>query len=130
MEKRVRILVLETNPTEVELVSMQMRKAGFQATVQRAGSLELLLNAVREAPPDCVLANLALPRFDVAEAIEASRKIVPRLPWVIYALNGNEETAVQCMKAGAADFVLKRHITRLGLSVRDAIEKNAAAPEK
>ncbi len=129
MDIRVKILVLETNPTDVELVSMQMRKASLQATVQRAGSLEMLLDAAREVQPDCVLANLAIPRLDVAEAIEASRKIVPRLPWVIYALNGNEETAVHCMKAGAADFVLKRHITRLGQSVRDAIEKSAAAPE-
>ena len=124
MEKRAIILVLETNPTEVELVSMQIRKAGLHAMVQRAGSLDLLMNAAREAPPDCVLANLALPRLDIAAAIAASRKIAPRVPWVIYALNGNEETAVQCMKAGAADFVLKRHIARLGASVKDAIEKS------
>jgi PAS domain S-box-containing protein len=126
VEKRLLVLVLETNPTEVELVSMQIRKAKLQAAVKRVGSMDLLLGAAREAPPDCVLANLSHPRFDPAAAIAASRQIVPGLPWVIYALNGNEETAVQCMKAGAADFVLKRHIARLGVSVKEAIEKRAA----
>jgi PAS domain S-box-containing protein len=128
VEKRVNLFVLETNPTEIELISLQARKAGLQATIKRAGSMDLLLNAARDAPPDCVLANLSTPRFDVTSAIDGFRKQFPRVPWIIYALNGNEETAVQCMKAGAADFVLKRHITRLGASIKDAIEKSQAAP--
>jgi PAS domain S-box-containing protein len=127
VEKRVNIFVLDTNPTEVELVSLQVRKVGLPATVKRAGSIDLLLAAIKESPPDCVLANLSIPRLNVGEAIEASRKVVPQLPWVIYALNGNEETAVQCMKAGAYDFVLKKHIARLGAAVKDAIQKSTAA---
>jgi PAS domain S-box-containing protein len=126
VEKRVNIFVLETNPTEVELVSMQVRKVGLSASVKRAGSMDLLFAAIKESPPDCVLANFSLPRLNVGDAIEASRKVAPHLPWVIYALNGNEETAVQCMKAGASDFVLKKHFARLGAAVKDAIQKGAA----
>lgn len=128
METRYNIIVLEKDPTEVELIEMQLRKAGLRCATKRISSVDMLPEAARGFPPHLILANFALPRFEVEGAIKAAQNFLPSIPWVIYALTGNEETAVQCMKAGASDFVLKKHITRFGASVKGILEKAAQAP--
>jgi PAS domain S-box-containing protein len=128
VETRYNVIVLEKDPTEVELIEMQLRKAGLRYATKRISSPEMLPEAARGFSPHLILANYALPRFEVEGAISAAKNFLPSIPWVIYALSGNEETAVQCMKAGASDFILKKHITRLGASVKGILEKAAQAP--
>jgi PAS domain S-box-containing protein len=128
VETRYNIIVLEKDPTEVELIEMQLRKAGLRYATKRISSPEMLPEAARGFPPHLILANFALPRFEVDSVITAAQNFLPSIPWVIYSLSGNEETAVQCMKAGASDFILKKHITRFGASVKGILEKAAQTP--
>jgi PAS domain S-box-containing protein len=126
VDKRYNIIVLEKDPTEVELIEMQLRKAGLRYATKRIGNSEMLQDAAKESPPDLILANFTLPRFDVTSVILHSRSFIPGVPWVVYSLTGNEEAAVQCMKAGASDFILKKHIARFGASVKEILESSAA----
>lgn len=127
MDKRLTFIVLDKDQTEVELIELQIRKAGLRYSIKRVGNMDLLFEVARESPPDLVFANYSLPRFDVGAALPLAKKKLITAPWIIYALNGNEETAVQCMKAGASDFVLKKHLSRLGASVKQILEARVTA---
>lgn len=127
MDKRLNFIVLDKDQTEVELIELQLRKAGLRYSIKRVGNVDLLFEIARDFPPDIVFANQALPRFDVGTALPLAKQKLIAAPWIIYALTGNEETAVQCMKAGASDFVLKKHFSRLGASVKQILEARVAA---
>ena len=124
--KLARILILEHAPTDAELIELQLQKAKINFASKRVGTKELFLATYPDFDPDLVIANYSLPRFDVLAALTQAQSAQRRIPWVILSGANNEEVAVSCMKAGAVDYVPKRNITRLGLAVKNSLEKSAA----
>jgi PAS domain S-box-containing protein len=118
-----KILILENLPTDAELIEMQLRKANIPFTARRAGSKEIFLKALGEFSPTLVIASNAIPRFDAMTALTMAKDLTPGIPWVIVSNAPTEDLAVDCMKAGAADYVNKRTWQRLGPSVKSVIER-------
>jgi PAS domain S-box-containing protein len=77
-----------------------------------------------------ILADYSLPQFDGMTALRMARKLVPQIPFVIVTGSVSEEVAVECMKAGAADYVLKERLFRLGPAVKLVLERKQAWVEK
>ena len=80
--------------------------------------------------PDLILADYKLPKFDALQALELRNKIVPLTPFIIITGSISEDVAVECMKHGADDYLLKDRLTRLGEAVRHALEKRRLQAEK
>src|SRR5438093_12461114 len=89
----------------------------------RVDNREAFLAALREFAPDIVLSDYSLPRFNGMEALLLARQQAPTTPMISVTGSINEETAVNCMRAGAADYVLKEHVGRVGTAIRLALEK-------
>lgn len=100
---------------------MQLRKAQVRGTVQRVGTKEQFMQAVRSAAPDCIIADAAFPRLDVAALMAAVKGLAPSAAWVLLAASAQEEMVVGWMRAGAADVVTRKNIGRMGAAAAGAL---------
>jgi PAS domain S-box-containing protein len=119
----IRILLLEDFATDAELVESELRKAGLAFMSQRVATQSDYQRALRAFRPDLVIADHNLPQFSGAAALQLAREIAPRVPFILVTGSLDEETAVEYMKAGAADYILKDRLARLGPAVRGALER-------
>ena len=121
MEDTVRILLLEDLPTDAELGEREVRQVLPRCEFRRVETREEFVSELSSFRPDIILSDFKLPSFDGLAALEIARRSVPDTPFIIVTGSMNEDTAVDCMKAGAWDYVIKEHIRRLGPAVLNAL---------
>ena len=126
MDKDLHILQIEDVTTDAELMERELRKAKLSFVVRRVETRDAFLKELKEFPPDLILSDYSLPLFDGMTALRLARIHAPRTPFIVVTGSINEVTAVECMKAGAADYVLKDRLVRLGSAVRAALDKKRA----
>jgi len=119
----VRILLLEDNDADAELVEVELRRAGLDFTARRVVTRPDFERALREFHPDIIVFDHQLPQFSGVAALELASALAPHAPFILLTGSLDEETAVEYMKAGAADYILKGRLTRLGPAVRGALER-------
>lgn len=118
----VKVLLLEDLAEDYELVLHQLKKADFAFDPKWVQTKKDYINALSEFCPDVILSDFKLPQFDGMAAMEIAKESCPDTPFIIVTGSLDEETAVNCMKAGAADYLLKDHIMRLGMAVKEALK--------
>jgi len=100
----VRILVLEDDPEDARLAERELRRAGLEFTARRVTTRAAFEQALREFHPDLIVADHDLPQFSRAAALELAREIAPGTPFILVMGSLDKETAVEYMKAGAAEY--------------------------
>lgn len=124
MDKPVRILIVEDLPTDAELAEREIRKTIKSSVFRQVDTREEFLAALESFKPDIIVSDYRMPRFDGLAALRLTQEHAPLTPLVILTGAMNEDTAVECMKAGAADYVIKEHIKRLGQALVHALEES------
>jgi sigma-B regulation protein RsbU (phosphoserine phosphatase) len=109
----IRILVLEDSALDAELILRELKQGGIAFTSTCVQTRDQFERALREHPPGIILADYKLPAFDGAQALAMSRGICPDVPVIVISGAVGEETAVELLKNGATDFVLKDRLGRL-----------------
>ncbi len=123
MKEELRVLILEDVATDAELVEHELRREGFRLTARRVETEEKFIAALESARPDLVLADYSLPRFDGAAALAIVQRRCPEVPFVFVSGAIGEDLAIESLKKGATDYVLKDRLSRLGSAVRRALEE-------
>lgn len=121
MAQRLRILHLEDDPMDAELVFMALSAEGLDCEVQVVSRRDEFSNALERGGMDLILADFALPAFDGMSALGMVREKLPDLPFVFVSGKLGEEAAIESLKSGATDYVLKSRLSRLGPAVRRAL---------
>ena len=127
--KPLRILMLEDDPADAELVTETLARSGLSAHVERVDSREAYTQALREFAPDIVLSDHALAEFDARSALQVLQEIRPTAALIVVAGALDEQSAAAFVRAGAEEFVLKSNLARLvptieaALSVRRPLER-------
>jgi PAS domain S-box-containing protein len=129
MKKKLKILLLEDNAADVKLLDRALSKNFDAYDLKVVENKKEYLGEI-EHPYDIVISDYALPDFDGMEALKIRNEKHPFLPFIITTGSVNEATAVQCMKEGADDYIIKEHITRIGEAVKRAIALKKAEYEK
>jgi PAS domain S-box-containing protein len=114
------VLIVADQAPDAELLMNALRSAGFDPTWQRAAS-EAAYLAHLAAPLDLILAEYALPAFDAMRALQLLRVHQLDIPLIVVTESISEQDAVECIKLGAADYLLKDRLARLGSAVRQAL---------
>ncbi len=122
--------MVEDLPADAELIKRQIRKSGIQFTDLVVDRRENYVTALQDFNPDIILSDYSLPLFSGMEALIIKENLAPSVPFILVTGSINEETAVEVMKAGADDYIIKDHITRLGTAIGQAIEKKAILKSK
>ena len=117
----LKILMLEDNPADAELMTRELAKATMDFTAKRVDTQEAFVDALEAFAPDVVLLDCKLPGYDSAEALAHERHVHPEIPVVIVTGTIGDEAAIEWLKAGAKDYVLKSNLLRLPSAVERAI---------
>lgn len=121
MTKPLRVLLLEDNESDAELIKHELQRCGMPTVMERVDSEEAFSKAVREFAPDVVLTDHSLSEFDACDALDILRTRRPATPLIIVTGSVTGEKTVAFIRGGAEDVVLKSHIHRLGASINDAV---------
>src|SRR5215212_304766 len=122
----LRILLLEDVAMDAELIEYQLGRAGIVFTSRCVDNRADFLAALGEFRPNLILSDFTLPGFDGMAALRLAREFAPSTPFIIVTGSINEEIAVDCMRAGAADYLLKNNLARMGPAIESAIERERA----
>ncbi len=123
MNTPLSILILEDNPADAELIQRELRKAGFVFTARLARDKPAFLEALDQYTYDLLLADYALPDFDGLTALALSRRRMANIPVILVSGAMGEEAAIDALKAGATDYVIKHRLSRLGPVIQRALEE-------
>lgn len=127
---RMHFLLVEDLPEDAELARRQIDKLGFPVEYHFVDRRDSYLTELATREPDLIISDYALPSFSGMDALALARERYPLVPFVILTGSINEEVAVECMKAGADDYVLKENIPRLGAAVQTALRNGTLRREK
>lgn len=117
----LRFVLLEDDPSDVELIQKELSDSGMRISWQLAVSEADFRHALSQSPPDLVLADYTLPGFDGMAALRMVRKLSPDIPFVFVSGSLGEERAIDALKSGATDYVLKDRLQRLPAVVQRAL---------
>ncbi|MBU6400537.1 MAG: PAS domain S-box protein [Verrucomicrobia bacterium] len=129
MPRPLRVLILEDNPADAELVLHELRRADYEPRWERVESEPDFL-AHLDPPPEIILSDYQMPQFTAVRALELLRGRPVDVPFVIVSGTIGEDVAVEAMRAGATDYLLKDRLARLGLAVARALEGKKLREEK
>jgi signal transduction histidine kinase len=119
----VRILYLEDDRTDVELVRTKLEDEGLDCYMISVETQADFVAALNDAGFDVILADYKLPSFDGLTALSIARKKAPDVPFIFLSGSMGEELAIDTLKRGATDYVLKQRLSRLGPAIRRALEE-------
>jgi len=128
--RELRILLLEDNAPHAELVEFFLRQSGLQFHVTRVETREAYVEQIEQHPPDMILSDYALPAFDGYTALAIAKEKVPDTPFIFVTGTMGEEVAIETLKNGATDYVLKTRLARLGPAVQRALRESADRRER
>jgi diguanylate cyclase (GGDEF)-like protein len=117
----LRLLLIEDSAPDAELAIRRLSAAGFTCRCRRAVNEIEMRNALRAALPDLILADFSLPAFDGMSALAIALAEAPNVPVIFLSGTIGEERAVEALKSGATDYVLKSSPARLGPAVKRAL---------
>lgn len=130
MNQYNRILLVEDESHDAELNIREIKKilphSKFKITDNKQDYQDLLVSFL----PDIIISDYNLPTFDGLSALKIAKELCPLTPFIVVTGSINEDTAVECMKAGATDYVLKDSLKRLGSSVLNALDQSKIRRER
>jgi diguanylate cyclase (GGDEF)-like protein len=129
MPTGLNLLLLEDSPADAELMIEALRESGFDPSFRRVESKDAYLREL-DRPPDFILSDFSMPQFTAQDALRLMKERGLDLPFIIVSGCIGEDMAVECMKAGAADYLLKVRRGRLGHAVTQALERKRLIEEK
>jgi PAS domain S-box-containing protein len=125
----LRVLLLEDSMSDAELVLHELQRAGYDPQYQRAYDQAGFLAAL-ESQPEIILADFRLPQFDGLRALKLVQERQLDIPFIIISGTIGEDLAVEAMKQGAVDYLLKDRLARLSQAVAHALEQKRLRGEK
>lgn len=130
MNQLYRILLVEDEIYDAELNMREIKKVLPKSIFERVDNRDSLIKMLNEFLPDLIISDYSMPSFDGLSALKIAKEIFPDTPFIIVTGSINEDTAVECMKAGATDYVLKDSLKRLGSTVLNALEQYKIRKER
>jgi len=119
----LRVLILEHSRTDLELILVHLREAGLQFDYTLAESREQFVRALHQEKFDAVLADCGVPNWTGREALQELRDSGRDVPFLLMTGTLGEEAAVECIKQGVTDYIVKDRMARLPLALRRAIDE-------
>jgi PAS domain S-box-containing protein len=130
MNGTINILIVEDVASDAELIERELRKANIPFRSRRVDTKAAFVTALHEFEPAIVLSDYNLPQFSGPEALRLLKLTGMPAPFILITGSLTEEVAVECMKKGAHDYILKTSLTRLPSAVLNALENAKTIEQK
>src|SRR2546427_2152436 len=119
----IQVLFVEDSEVDVELALRSLEQGGFEVSWDRVDLEEDLKRALGSSKPQAILSDFSMPRFDGVDALRLAKELAPGIPFIFLSGTIGEERAIEAMRLGATDYVLKNSMRRLGTVVRRALSE-------
>jgi two-component system cell cycle sensor histidine kinase/response regulator CckA len=130
MKSPLHILHVEDNPADAALARSLLEGEGIACKVTCVKSEEDYRSGLTHAELDLIVSDFSMPKFDGLSALRIARKLRPELPFIFLSGTIGEELAIESLKEGATDYVIKDRMSRLPSSVRRAVRDAAETTER
>jgi len=130
MVEEIRVLILEDVPLDAELIEIQLKREGLEFKSKIVDNEEMYRKVIAEFKPSIILADHSLPQFDGITAMNIAGEISPSTPFIFVSGKIGEDFAVEMLKEGATDYVLKNNLSKLPHAVTRALEEAKEKMEK
>ena len=130
MDKELNILIVEDVASDAEAIESELRSEHIPFHAQRLDTREAFVEALKNSPPDIVLSDFTLPNFNALDALHLLQEHHGDIPFILVTGSRSEEVAVECIKEGADDYILKASLKRLPSSVLNVLKKREAEREQ
>jgi signal transduction histidine kinase len=130
VKKDIHILMLEDDMADAKLTKFALRSGGLHFSIARVETQEEYVKELEENPPDLILSDYSLPGFDGYQALNIARQRCPETPFIFVTGTMGEEVAIETLKSGATDYVLKTRLSRLIPAVRRALRESQERSER
>src|SRR5215467_13695279 len=124
------VLIVEDSELDSDLIVLELKRGGYEPSYRRVEDAFGMSAALRERHWDIILSDFSMPHFSLREALSIIQTMTLDGPVVIVSATIGEEAAVEAMKAGAADYVLKHRLSRLVPAVRREIRESEVRRER
>jgi diguanylate cyclase (GGDEF)-like protein/PAS domain S-box-containing protein len=121
----IRVLFIEDSEQDTELALRALEHSGFDVSWERVEAEQDLRRALHSSKPQAILSDFSMPVFDGVDALRVVREIAPGIPFIFVSGTIGEERAIEAIRLGATDYVLKDNLRRLGTVVRRALAEAA-----
>ena len=128
--KSLRVLFVEDSPVDAELSLRELHKVGFDVSADIVQTPEEFAECLLSKSYDIVLSDQNLPNWTGMDALESLRQQEKDIPFILVTGSMGDEAAVDCIKKGASDYVLKDRLARLPVAVRRALEESTLRQER
>ncbi len=123
MKQLLNILHIEDSEEDCELIRQLLVNEGFQCQVTRVDAALQVFDELVKNPYDLILADCKLPNFNGLRALEFARALKPQIPFIFVSGTIGEDAAIESLRNGATDYVLKDRLSRLVPAVRRALDE-------
>jgi signal transduction histidine kinase len=126
----LRVLIVEDSEEDADLIVLELKRGGFEPVYRRVDCADEMAAALRDRDWDIVLSDFSMPGFSVTDALTLVQARGADIPFVIVSATIGEEAAVEAMKAGAHDYILKHRLSRLVPAVKRELRESAVRLER
>jgi PAS domain S-box-containing protein/putative nucleotidyltransferase with HDIG domain len=119
----LRVLVVEDSEDDVLLIIRELKKGGYDPVYERVETAAAMKKALQEKQWDIILCDYKLPKFNATSAIAVLKETNIDIPLIIVSGTIGEETAVECMRLGAQDYIMKDNLSRLCPAIARELEE-------
>jgi signal transduction histidine kinase len=126
----LRILLVEDSAADVALIKSMLRLLSREISVIDVATREAFESELSRRPPHLILSDYSLPTFDGRQALDIARQFAPQVPFIFVTGTLGEEVAIDMLKQGATDYVLKNRLSRLVPAVSRALSEAAQRRER
>ncbi len=129
-ENLLKILFVEDSSSDLELAKRSLSKEGILFDYRVVEDETSYLNNIDEFTPEIIISDYKMPEFDGMKALKIAVRKCPKTPVIILTGSMSEEVSVECMKAGATDYIIKEHVAHLPFAVKEALKQKQTILEK
>jgi two-component system cell cycle sensor histidine kinase/response regulator CckA len=129
-DKLLRLLYVEDSPLDVKLAAEVLRRAGYCLTVETVDQAALFRQRLEQGAYDIITCDFNLNSWTAMEALEILKESGKDIPFLLVSGTLADEVAIECIRLGATDYILKDRMARLPLAVQRALEAKAARDER
>jgi CheY-like chemotaxis protein len=123
MSEQFRVLMVEDNARDAELIVRELQRAGMRCEVRRVETAPDFRRELDEYQPHVILSDYSLPTLDGMEALEIAKRSHPEIPFILVSGTIGDENAVRVLQNGAIDYVLKGNLVRLPTAIERAMRE-------
>jgi len=123
MQPQLQLVMVEDSAHDAEIMARHLARAGLSCVIHRVQTESEFTAALLAGKSDIILSDFSLPRFDGLRALEIAVALAPQTPFIFVSGTLGEERAVEALRMGATDYVLKTNLSRLSSSVERALRE-------